>query len=87
MTNDVAASGLLARELGASGTAGMLENEEVAAALWAQGVTDKGSIAFGLSLNYETHPHMPCFYVSGKECGTKSAIAYSSEFFSMFGIH
>ncbi|PTB50493.1 hypothetical protein M431DRAFT_499311 [Trichoderma harzianum CBS 226.95] len=68
LTNDVATSGLLARELGASRPAGMLENEEVAATLWAQGVTDKGSVAFGLSLHYETHPHMPCFYVSGKEC-------------------
>ncbi|OPB39737.1 hypothetical protein A0O28_0095840 [Trichoderma guizhouense] len=78
LTNDVATSGLLARELGTSSTAGMLETEEVAAALWAQGVTDKGSIAFGMSRNYDTHPHMPCFYVSGKECGTKSAIAYST---------
>ncbi|KAL6690110.1 plasma-membrane proton-e [Trichoderma pleuroticola] len=81
LINDAAASGLLARELGASRTAeagrGKLENEDVAAALWARGVADKGSVAFGLTLHYETHPHMPCFYVSGKECGTESAIAYS----------
>ncbi|KAL7906857.1 hypothetical protein GGI35DRAFT_457054 [Trichoderma velutinum] len=82
LTHDAATSGLLARELGTPRTAeagrGRLENEDVAAAMWARGVTDKGSVAFGLSLHYETHPHMPCFYVSGKECGTESAIAYST---------
>lgn len=84
LINDAATSGLLARELGTSRTRGMLETEDVAAALWARGVADKGSVAFGLTLHYETHPHMPCFYVSGKECGTESAIAYSSEFSSFF---
>ncbi|EHK15994.1 uncharacterized protein TRIVIDRAFT_232441 [Trichoderma virens Gv29-8] len=82
LIHDAAASGLLAREMGSPRTAeagrGRLENGDMAAAMWARGLTDKGSVAFEISLNYETHPHMPCFYVSGKECGTESAIAYSS---------
>ncbi|KAL7933395.1 hypothetical protein V8C35DRAFT_304245 [Trichoderma chlorosporum] len=77
-----ASSALLAREIGSPRTAeagrGRVENADMAAAMWARGLTDKGSVAFGISLHYDTHPHMPCFYVSGKECGTESAIAYST---------
>ncbi|KAL7950994.1 hypothetical protein V8C42DRAFT_308179 [Trichoderma barbatum] len=82
LIHDAAASALLARETGSRRAAeagrGMPETKDIAAAMWARGLTDKGRVAFGMSREYETHPHMPCFYISGKECGTESAIAYST---------
>lgn len=85
LTRDVVASGLLARETERQRTAepglrGKAWDEDVAAALWAAELAGKGQTAFAPSMIWNTHPHMPCFYVSGQECGTESAIAYASEF-------
>ncbi|KAH6608108.1 plasma membrane atpase [Trichoderma cornu-damae] len=80
--HDIVTSGLLARETEYQRIAepgrGRPENEDIAAATWAHHLTDKGQAAFAPSMIWNTHPHMPCFYVSGKECGTESAIAYAT---------
>ncbi|KAL6864406.1 hypothetical protein J3F83DRAFT_134088 [Trichoderma novae-zelandiae] len=82
LTRDSVASGLLARENGSQRIAeagrGRPENGDVLAATWAREVTAKGKISFGMSWELEGHPHMPCFYIIGKESGSASAIAYSA---------
>ncbi|ETS02155.1 hypothetical protein M419DRAFT_8510 [Trichoderma reesei RUT C-30] len=82
LTRDAVASGLLARETEIDRTAeagrGKRENGDVLAAAWAREVTAKGKISFGMSWELSGHPHMSCFYIVGKESGSKSAIAYSA---------
>lgn len=84
MRNDIVNSGLFARETGhqraAESGRGRVEDEDVAAAMWARELTDKGQSAFAPSMTWNTYPHMPSIYVSGQECGTDSAVAYASEF-------
>lgn len=84
LRRDAVTSGLLARETGNQRTAeagqGRPEDEDIAAAMWARGLTDKGQTALGPSRRRQEDSHTPCFYVSGKECGTESAIAYASKF-------
>lgn len=83
LTRDAVASGLLARETEIDRTAeagrGKRENGDVLAAAWAREVTAKGKISFGMSWELSGHPHMSCFYIVGKESGSKSAIAYSGK--------
>ncbi|KAL7799844.1 hypothetical protein V8C37DRAFT_365680 [Trichoderma ceciliae] len=82
LRRDVVTSGLLARETEYQRIAepgrGRPEDGDIAAAMWARELTDKGQAAFAPSMIWNTHPHMPCFYISGKECGTESAIAYAT---------
>ncbi|KAM0511159.1 hypothetical protein ACHAPE_010181 [Trichoderma viride] len=82
LRNDIVNSGLFARETGhqraAESGRGRVEDEDVAAAMWARELTDKGQTAFTPSMTWNTYPHMPSFYVSGQECGTDSAVAYAT---------
>ncbi|RFU76265.1 plasma membrane atpase [Trichoderma arundinaceum] len=82
LRRDVVTSGLLARETEyrriAEPGRGRPGDEDIAAAAWARELTDKGQTAFAPSMVWDTHPHMPCFYVSGKDCGAESAIAYAT---------
>lgn len=84
LRHDIVNSGLFARETGhqrnAESGRGRAEDGDVAAAMWARELTDKGQIAFAPSMTWNTYPHMPCFYVSGEDSGTESAVAYASEF-------
>ncbi|PTB40009.1 hypothetical protein M441DRAFT_195324 [Trichoderma asperellum CBS 433.97] len=82
LRHDIVNSGLFARETGhqrnAESGRGRAEDGDVAAAMWARELTDKGQIAFAPSMTWNTYPHMPCFYVSGEDSGTESAVAYAT---------
>ncbi|GFP58382.1 hypothetical protein TASIC1_0010019300 [Trichoderma asperellum] len=83
LRHDIVNSGLFARETGhqrnAESGRGRVEDGDVAAAMWARELTDKGQIAFAPSMTWNTYPHMPCFYVSGEDSGTESAVAYATD--------
>ncbi|EHK46443.1 hypothetical protein TRIATDRAFT_44046 [Trichoderma atroviride IMI 206040] len=82
LRNDIVNSGLFARETGhqraAESGRGRVEDEDVAAAMWARELTDKGQTAFTPSMTWNTYPHIPSFYVSGQECGIDSAVVYAT---------
>lgn len=78
---DMAASGLLARELGlgTQGWGGGDDNDDVAAAAWGVGIVDKGEVPFAPSFARARYAHLPCFWVGGDDEKTGLGVAYASE--------
>ncbi|RGP59729.1 myocyte-specific enhancer factor 2d [Fusarium longipes] len=82
ITKDVVASALLAREASLSYAAergrGKLEDVDLGAAAWADGLVAKGNVPFAPSFARQRHPNMPCFHVSGEDKKTGLGVAYAT---------
>lgn len=52
---------------------------DVPAAAWAKGLTDKGDVPFVPSFATGRFPNIPCFWVSGHDDKTGLGVAYASE--------
>lgn len=83
LTRDAVASGLIAREIGLPFAAecgrGRMEDGDVAAAAWANGVVAKGSVPFPSGPTRSRYANMPCFYVAAEDEKTGLGVAYASE--------
>ncbi|KAM0379877.1 hypothetical protein ACHAPK_000458 [Fusarium culmorum] len=84
ITKDTVASALLAREAGLPYAAergrGKLDDGDLGAASWAEGLVAKGNVPFAPSFARQRYPNMPCFYVSGEDEKTGLGVVYASTF-------
>ncbi|KAJ3531590.1 hypothetical protein NM208_g8809 [Fusarium decemcellulare] len=82
VTRDVVVSGLLSREIGMPYAnepgRGRLEDGDLGAASWADGVVAKGSVPFAPSFARARYANMPCFYVAGEDEKTGLGAAYAT---------
>ncbi|KAF4976564.1 hypothetical protein FZEAL_6783 [Fusarium zealandicum] len=82
VTKDTVTSGLLAREAGLPSAAecgrGRIDDGELGAAAWSDGLVAKGSVPFAPSFARARYANMPCFYVGGDDEKTGLGIAYAS---------
>lgn len=83
LAKDAICSALLTREIGLPYTAergrGRLEDEDLGAAAWADGLVAKGDVPFAPSFARQRYPNMPCFHVSGEDDKTGLGVAYASK--------
>jgi hypothetical protein len=84
IAKDAVVSALLAREVGLPYAAergrGKLEDGDLGAAAWADGLVAKGNVPFAPSFARQRYPNMPCFHVSGEDEKTGLGVAYASKF-------
>ncbi|RDA90106.1 hypothetical protein CP533_2582 [Ophiocordyceps camponoti-saundersi (nom. inval.)] len=73
LRRDFAASGLLDRE-----TAVPVDDADVAASAWTEGIVNKGKLSFVPSFLRHRFPDMPCFYVNGDDVKMGMGAVYAT---------